>query len=155
MTTPLRKPMSRKVAGHVVTMGPDGLRIRAVGKRRAVTVSWEWLFVRLPWPAADRAEAFSRPLPPAWLPKKGDWVFVTPIAGTMSNVVAKGRVTAVLPGCGGELIRVLFRYGKRQLFEVYPIGCLRPCIETRVPAASLPLCPESPAPNPSPPFPDP
>ena len=127
MTTRLRKPLSRRVGDLVVTLEPAGLRVRRAHGRRAVSVTWEWLLARAPFAARDRREAFGQPLPPGWRPQRGDWVFVKPFQGTMSNVVARGLVLAVLPGAGEELVRVLFRYGKRRSHDTYALSNVRPC----------------------------
>lgn len=110
--TRLRKPLRRRVGDLVVEIGPEGLHVRLPGRRQWCSVPWDWILERLPVIARSRKEAFLAPLPAAWVPRPGDWVYVRRIAGTMANQVGRGEVRAVLPGFDEPMIRVRLRYGR-------------------------------------------
>jgi hypothetical protein len=124
--TRLQKTLTRRIGDLVVSIGPEGLRVRLPRRRRSTMVTWQWLLERLPVVADSRREAFLAPLPPGWRPQAGDWVWVRPILGTMARQVSRGQVRAVLPGMGEEMIRVRLRYARGNADCDFALSNVRP-----------------------------
>lgn len=120
------RPLTRRVGDLVVTIGADGITVREFGRRRRVSVDWEWLFERLPWGARTRSEAFRHAAPAGWMPAPGESVWVRAIRGTISSQVSLGQVIRVVPACGEHLFKIRMRHAGHTVDETYCLKNLRP-----------------------------